>query len=191
MYLQLIYKGDHFRLNVVNNLTDPSETLTTSIVRPLEMYSVLLALIMRSIGTDFSPTVKRGPTELPWSPIVPLFLATTSCTSSMCRPKLVSAPCQYDFCCSLLRGDPGTYWYHSHISTQYCDGLRGPLIIYDPNDPHRHLYDVDDGKHYFVLLGALGIDLSYEQSLRLLLLRSITIIPFPQLLAFPCKSASC
>ncbi|KAK0454222.1 laccase lcc5 [Desarmillaria tabescens] len=38
----------------------------------------------------------------------------------------------------------GTYWYHSHLATQYCDGLRGPLIIYDPHDPHAHLYDVDD-----------------------------------------------
>jgi iron transport multicopper oxidase len=39
----------------------------------------------------------------------------------------------------------GTFWYHSHLSTQYCDGLRGPLIIYDPSDPHLGLYDVDDG----------------------------------------------
>ncbi|KAL0573067.1 hypothetical protein V5O48_008893 [Marasmius crinis-equi] len=38
----------------------------------------------------------------------------------------------------------GTYWYHSHLTSQYCDGLRGPLIIYDPQDPHRNLYDVDD-----------------------------------------------
>ncbi|KAK0494066.1 laccase [Armillaria luteobubalina] len=38
----------------------------------------------------------------------------------------------------------GTFWYHSHLSTQYCDGLRGPFIIYDPNDPHSNLYDVDD-----------------------------------------------
>ncbi|KAG6872865.1 hypothetical protein C0995_005853 [Termitomyces sp. Mi166 len=38
----------------------------------------------------------------------------------------------------------GTYWYHSHLGTQYCDGLRGPFIIYDPEDPFRHLYDVDD-----------------------------------------------
>ncbi|KAJ6537795.1 laccase [Mycena capillaripes] len=34
----------------------------------------------------------------------------------------------------------GTYWYHSHLSTQYCDGLRGPLVIYDPKDPQKHLY---------------------------------------------------
>ncbi|KAK1220768.1 hypothetical protein PQX77_016444 [Marasmius sp. AFHP31] len=41
-------------------------------------------------------------------------------------------------------GQTGTYWYHSHYTAQYCDGLRGALIIYDPNDPHKDLYDVDD-----------------------------------------------
>ena len=62
----------------------------------------------------------------------------------------------------------GTYWYHSHhgklsfqvvflgkvkiiccTERQYCDGLRGPLIIYDPNDPFKYLYvvtfDLRDG----------------------------------------------
>nr|AHD24909.1 putative laccase 8 [Flammulina velutipes] len=42
----------------------------------------------------------------------------------------------------------GTYWYHSHLSVQYCDGLRGAFIVYDgengKNDPHRDLYDIDD-----------------------------------------------
>ncbi|KAF8959650.1 yellow laccase [Flammula alnicola] len=33
----------------------------------------------------------------------------------------------------------GTFWYHSHHSTQYCDGLRGPLVVYDPQDPHLSL----------------------------------------------------
>ncbi|KAG9315382.1 laccase [Chiua virens] len=41
-------------------------------------------------------------------------------------------------------GQTGTYWYHSHYSTQYCDGLRGPLVIYDPSDPLKSLYDFDD-----------------------------------------------
>jgi iron transport multicopper oxidase len=41
-------------------------------------------------------------------------------------------------------GQAGTYWYHSHFKNQYCDGLRGALIIEDPKDPQRHLYDVDD-----------------------------------------------
>jgi iron transport multicopper oxidase len=39
----------------------------------------------------------------------------------------------------------GTFWYHSHYGAQYCDGLRGPLIIYDPDDPYRLSYDIDDG----------------------------------------------
>ncbi|KAJ3995097.1 laccase [Lentinula boryana] len=38
----------------------------------------------------------------------------------------------------------GTYWYHSHLGVQYCDGLRGPFVVYDPNDPQAHMYDVDD-----------------------------------------------
>lgn len=60
-------------------------------------------------------------------------------------------------------GQAGTYWYHSHYrefssfrlkaflvqafsGTQYCDGLRGPLVIYDPNDPAAAMYDIDDGE---------------------------------------------
>ncbi|KAI9431522.1 laccase C [Lactarius indigo] len=38
----------------------------------------------------------------------------------------------------------GTFWYHSHFLNQYCDGLRGALVVYDPDDPHASLYDVDD-----------------------------------------------
>ncbi|KAH8104295.1 Cu-oxidase-domain-containing protein [Phellopilus nigrolimitatus] len=41
-------------------------------------------------------------------------------------------------------GQSGTYWYHSHLANQYCDGLRGPLVIYDPEDPLKYLYDIDD-----------------------------------------------
>ncbi|KAI0849334.1 putative ferroxidase [Daldinia vernicosa] len=36
---------------------------------------------------------------------------------------------------------PGTYWYHSHSMGQYPDGLRGPLIIHDPDDPYQDDYD--------------------------------------------------
>ena len=36
---------------------------------------------------------------------------------------------------------PGTYWYHSHYNGQYPDGLRGPLIIHDPESPYKDLYD--------------------------------------------------
>lgn len=36
---------------------------------------------------------------------------------------------------------PGTYWYHSHVKGQYPDGLRGPLIIEDPESPYNGQYD--------------------------------------------------
>ncbi|KAG1895235.1 laccase [Suillus fuscotomentosus] len=45
----------------------------------------------------------------------------------------------------------GTYWYHSHYSVQYCDGLRGPLVIYDPDDPLAYMYDVDDASTVITL----------------------------------------
>ncbi|KAH8833988.1 laccase [Flagelloscypha sp. PMI_526] len=43
-----------------------------------------------------------------------------------------------------LNGQAGTFWYHSHLESQYIDGLKGALVIYDPEDPHLSLYDVDD-----------------------------------------------
>ena len=36
---------------------------------------------------------------------------------------------------------PGTYWYHSHSPGQYPDGLRGALIINDPESPYKDQYD--------------------------------------------------
>jgi hypothetical protein len=36
--------------------------------------------------------------------------------------------------------------YHISKNTISSDGLRGPLVIYDANDPLSYLYDVDDGK---------------------------------------------
>ncbi|CAN9096996.1 unnamed protein product [Alternaria alternata] len=36
---------------------------------------------------------------------------------------------------------PGTYWYHSHERGQYPDGIRGPFIVHDPEDPYKDLYD--------------------------------------------------
>ncbi|KAF3760530.1 hypothetical protein M406DRAFT_268538 [Cryphonectria parasitica EP155] len=36
---------------------------------------------------------------------------------------------------------PGTYWYHSHEMGQYPDGLRGPLIVHDPDDPYKGQVD--------------------------------------------------
>ncbi|KAF9237146.1 laccase B [Melanogaster broomeanus] len=45
----------------------------------------------------------------------------------------------------------GTFWYHSHVRIQYCEGLRGALVIYDPHDPYLSLYDVDDASTIITL----------------------------------------
>ncbi|RIB11714.1 Multicopper oxidase [Gigaspora rosea] len=37
----------------------------------------------------------------------------------------------------------GTYWWHSHYLAQYVDGLRGPLIVNDPDDPYLGQYDYE------------------------------------------------
>ncbi|KAE8443950.1 hypothetical protein EG329_001174 [Mollisiaceae sp. DMI_Dod_QoI] len=38
----------------------------------------------------------------------------------------------------------GTYWYHSHVSSQYTDGLVGPFIIHSPAEAAvRSTYDYD------------------------------------------------
>ncbi|KAL8697118.1 MAG: hypothetical protein Q9224_002461, partial [Gallowayella concinna] len=36
---------------------------------------------------------------------------------------------------------PGTYWYHSHDQGQYPDGLRGALIVNDPDSPYKDEVD--------------------------------------------------
>nr|UYM28068.1 laccase 4 [Trametes polyzona] len=102
-------KGDNFRINVVDKLTD--EAMLT-------------------------------PTTIHWHGI---FQRSTNWADG---PAFVTQ-------CPITSGDnflynfhvpdqAGTYWYHSHLSLQYCDGLRGPLVVYDPHDPHRNLYDIDD-----------------------------------------------
>ncbi|KAH7024597.1 Cupredoxin [Microdochium trichocladiopsis] len=35
---------------------------------------------------------------------------------------------------------PGTYWYHSHTTSQYPDGLRGMLVIADTDSPYVGQY---------------------------------------------------
>ncbi|CAG8562556.1 7678_t:CDS:2 [Cetraspora pellucida] len=37
----------------------------------------------------------------------------------------------------------GTYWYHSHFMAQYVDGLKGPIVIHDPDDPYLSSYDYE------------------------------------------------
>ncbi|KAL0565416.1 hypothetical protein V5O48_016606 [Marasmius crinis-equi] len=102
------HKGDRLKINVIDELTDPSMVRATSI----HWHGIRQN---RSNWAD-------GVAFVTQCPITPgdSFL--------------------YDF----RVPEPGTYWYHSHVSVQYCDGLRGPLVVYDRDDPYKRAYDVDD-----------------------------------------------
>ncbi|KAJ3918334.1 laccase [Lentinula edodes] len=107
-------KGDRFTINVTDLLTDPTMDRSTSIA--------------------ILPQHWHG-----------LFQKTTNYADgvafvSQC-PIATNHSFLYDFG---VPDQAGTFWYHSHLSVQYGDGLRGPIVIYDPEDPHQDLYDVDD-----------------------------------------------
>ncbi|MDI1490005.1 MAG: hypothetical protein OHK93_001204 [Ramalina farinacea] len=44
-------------------------------------------------------------------------------------------------------GQMGTYWYRSHLSTQYTDGLLGPVVIHSPAEV---IPEVDDERIIFM-----------------------------------------
>ncbi|KJA22859.1 multicopper oxidase [Hypholoma sublateritium FD-334 SS-4] len=103
------YKGDSFRLNVIDKLTDTSMLTSTSI----HWHGLFQE------GSAWAD----GP------------VGVTQCPISAGNSFL------YQF---KVPDQAGTFWYHSHHSTQYCDGLRGAMVVYDRHDPHRSRYDFDD-----------------------------------------------
>ncbi|KAG0012847.1 hypothetical protein BGZ81_001351, partial [Podila clonocystis] len=48
------------------------------------------------------------------------------------------------FSINFTASQPGTFLYRGYSAEDPIDGIVGPLIVYDPNDPHSSLYDVDD-----------------------------------------------
>ncbi|CAG8534192.1 4898_t:CDS:2, partial [Racocetra persica] len=42
-----------------------------------------------------------------------------------------------------VESQSGTYWWHSHYMSQYIDGLLGPLVIHDKDDPYVKEYDYE------------------------------------------------
>ncbi|KAG7443864.1 laccase [Guyanagaster necrorhizus] len=111
----LIYgnKGDQFSINVIDDLTNTTMGVSTSV----HWHGISQHRTNYEDGTSF----------------------VTQC------PISAGHSFKYEF---RVPKQAGTFWYHSHIGVQYCDGLRGPLVVYDGpngvNDPHRALYDVDD-----------------------------------------------
>ncbi|KAF9445549.1 multicopper oxidase [Macrolepiota fuliginosa MF-IS2] len=98
-------KGETFKLNAVNQLSDITQERGTSI----HWHGLFQK------GTNFMDGA-AGITQCPIAP---------------------GNAFQYSFSAD----SAGTFWYHSHFGLQYCDGVRGPIVIYDPSDPLKAFYD--------------------------------------------------
>ncbi|KAF8753828.1 multicopper oxidase family [Rhizoctonia solani] len=120
-------KGDTLRINVTNQLTDSSMRRSTTIHWHGLFQSGTAGEDGPAFGEFDLPLVQTDIPNLPFS--------VTQCPISQFNSYTYEIP---------LHDQTGTFWYHSHLSSQYVDGLRGALVVYDPNDPHKALYDVDD-----------------------------------------------
>ncbi|KAH8102023.1 laccase 2 [Cristinia sonorae] len=122
-------KGDNFQITVINELTNPDLLTDTSIVRTISLIFSSVRMMDIENLQHWHGFFQKGTN---WAD-GPAFV--TQC------PIITGNSFDYNF---NVPDQAGTFWYHSHLSTQYCDGLRGAFVVYDPNDPHADLYDVDD-----------------------------------------------
>ncbi|KAI1637300.1 Cupredoxin [Biscogniauxia mediterranea] len=70
-----------------------------------------------------------------------LFMNGTTQMDGPAQVSQCSIPPGSSFTYNFTINQPGTYWYHSHTRAQYPDGLRGPLVINDPDSPFLGMYD--------------------------------------------------
>ncbi|KAJ7866987.1 laccase 17, partial [Mycena olivaceomarginata] len=93
------------------------------------------------------PTMRRS-TSIHWHGLFQDRTASEDGPSfvNQCQYSSAHTP-EYNF---NLGDQTGTYWFHSHLSTQYADGERGTLVIY-PDDPQKDLWDVDDASTIITL----------------------------------------
>lgn len=70
-----------------------------------------------------------------------LYMNGTTHMDGVAQSTQCPIPANSSFTYSFNVTQPGTYWYHSHVDGQYPDGLRGPLIVHDPENPYADQYD--------------------------------------------------
>ena len=138
-------QGESFTINVINELHDTTMDVVTSVVSISHHRSGNFVNVHMQHWHGlhmYGYNAYDGGAFVNQCPIIPkkTFQYQFSVPDQAVRHALLCLECVNS--CHVCQG---TYWYHSHYSAQYCDGLRGALVIYDPGDPLKHLYDVDDG----------------------------------------------
>ena len=96
--------------------------------------------IFFSIGTECSKMVLLGPTELVELRSVQYLLEIRSFINSLRLAKLVPSGTIPIVVRALLCYLPMQFLMSMLPATQYCDGLRGALVIYDPDDVYLSEY---------------------------------------------------
>lgn len=98
-----------------------------SVTSPSSQGVRLMFMRCTSTGMDYS---KRR--RMRWMVLLSLLSARLFPTILSCKcgsaliASLFDIPCSYNF---NVPDQSGTYWYHSHLSTQYCDGLRYEISL--------------------------------------------------------------
>ncbi|KAH8702101.1 conidial pigment biosynthesis oxidase Abr1/brown 1 [Talaromyces proteolyticus] len=81
---------------------------------------------------DVKNSLGNQSTGIHWHGIHQFMTGTMDGASAVTQcPVAPGSMIRYDF----VVDQAGTYWYHSHNMGQYPDGLRGALIVHDPNPP--------------------------------------------------------
>lgn len=70
-----------------------------------------------------------------------LYMNGTSHMDGVAQTTQCPIPAGSNFTYAFNVSQPGTYWYHSHVDGQYPDGLRGALIVHDPENPYADQFD--------------------------------------------------
>ncbi|KAF8829643.1 hypothetical protein HHX47_DHR3001008 [Lentinula edodes] len=113
-------KGDNFQINVINELTNDTMLLSTSI----HWHGLFQEGTNWADGAFINQCPIAAGNSFLYNFNVP-DQAGTVCFHIYLKPSCTQE--------KILSS-----------ATQYCDGLRGPLVVYDPQDPYLSLYDVDD-----------------------------------------------
>ncbi|KAJ9119375.1 hypothetical protein QFC24_005846 [Naganishia onofrii] len=145
-------RGENLRIKVRNQLVDPTMRRSTAILTPpcpfVMGYSYEIALAWAVPGT----VLLAVNTVVAFADHIRLELdmiqnetANQDGASFVTQCPIGPDPGANEYTYEIpLHEQTGTFWYHGHLSSQYVDGLRGPLVIYDQADREVYDYDVDD-----------------------------------------------
>ncbi|QRV84241.1 Multicopper oxidase [Ceratobasidium sp. AG-Ba] len=148
-----------YTLNIVNTQISPDGfTRSASLVNGVFPGTVLFAnkgdVLRNTVVNQLTDPSMRRSTTIHWHGLYQRTTAYEDGPAFVTQCPIAPAS-SYQYVIPTL-DQAGTHWYHSHLGSQYVDGVRSAIVIYDPDDPHKSLYDVDDASTYHTPAPALA-----------------------------------